>query len=50
MPFLTVAAHRVEHERIDVARAEGPTLVFLHEGLGSIAMWRDSSRLIRCIA
>ena len=26
---------------IEVARAPRPTLVFLHEGLGSIAMWRD---------
>jgi pimeloyl-ACP methyl ester carboxylesterase len=41
MPFVTVAARRVEYERIAVAGAAGPTLVFLHEGLGSIAMWRD---------
>ncbi len=41
MPFVTVAAHRIEYERIEVARAPRPTLVFLHEGLGSVAMWRD---------
>ncbi len=41
MPFVTVAAHRIEYERIEVARASRPTLVFLHEGLGSVAMWRD---------
>ena len=41
MPFVTVAAHRIEYERIAVARAPRPTLVFLHEGLGSVAMWRD---------
>ena len=41
MPFVTVASHRIEYERIVVARAPRPTLVFLHEGLGSVAMWRD---------
>jgi pimeloyl-ACP methyl ester carboxylesterase len=41
VPFVTVASHRIEYERIAAARAPRPTLVFLHEGLGSIAMWRD---------
>jgi pimeloyl-ACP methyl ester carboxylesterase len=41
MPFVTIAGHRIEYERIDVARAPRATLVFLHEGLGSVAMWRD---------
>ena len=41
MPFATVASHRIEYERIGIARDHLPTLVFLHEGLGSIAMWRD---------
>ena len=41
MPFVTVASRRIEYERIAVARAPRPTLVFLHEGLGSVAMWRD---------
>ena len=41
MPFVDVASHRIEYERIEVARAPRPTLVFLHEGLGSVAMWRD---------
>jgi pimeloyl-ACP methyl ester carboxylesterase len=36
-----VCGHRIEYERIDVAGALRPTLVLLHEGLGSIAMWRD---------
>ena len=41
MPFVTVASHRIEYERIgDRARA-APRLVFLHEGLGSVSMWRD---------
>jgi pimeloyl-ACP methyl ester carboxylesterase len=32
---------RVESERIPAVRSEAPTLVFLHEGLGSLALWRD---------
>jgi pimeloyl-ACP methyl ester carboxylesterase len=34
---------RIELQRIAPARARGdaPLLVFLHEGLGSLAMWRD---------
>jgi pimeloyl-ACP methyl ester carboxylesterase len=41
MPFIDVCGRRIEYERIDVAPAGRPTLVFLHEGLGSLAMWRD---------
>jgi pimeloyl-ACP methyl ester carboxylesterase len=40
MPFLTAGGHRLEYERIDGAR-ERPALILLHEGLGSIALWRD---------
>ena len=38
--FVRAGGHRLEVERLagDAAR---PTLVFLHEGLGSISMWRD---------
>jgi pimeloyl-ACP methyl ester carboxylesterase len=41
MPFVTAGGHRLEYERIDVGGRDRPTLVLLHEGLGSIAMWRD---------
>ena len=41
MPFLAAASHRIEYERIGVAAARRPELVFLHEGLGSVSMWRD---------
>ena len=41
MPFVDIASHRIEYERIGVAGDRRPALVFLHEGLGSIAMWRD---------
>ena len=32
---------RIEHRWIDAADASAPLLVFLHEGLGSLEMWRD---------
>src|SRR5258708_7819907 len=41
MAFATVQGQRLEVERIAAARANAPTLVFLHEGLGSVALWRD---------
>jgi pimeloyl-ACP methyl ester carboxylesterase len=41
VPFVTLVSHRIEYERIDAARGARPALVFLHEGLGSVAMWRD---------
>ena len=41
MPFVTIAGRRIEYERIGLASPPRATLVFLHEGLGSVAMWRD---------
>jgi pimeloyl-ACP methyl ester carboxylesterase len=32
---------RIEHQWIARERASAPLVVFLHEGLGSLAMWRD---------
>jgi pimeloyl-ACP methyl ester carboxylesterase len=40
MPFLTAAGHRLEYERLP-GRPGAPTLILLHEGLGSVALWRD---------
>jgi pimeloyl-ACP methyl ester carboxylesterase len=39
--FAQAGGHRIEYERIETAAAARPTLVLLHEGLGSVAMWRD---------
>jgi pimeloyl-ACP methyl ester carboxylesterase len=41
MGFATVQGQRLEISQIAAARAGAPTLVFLHEGLGSLALWRD---------
>ena len=46
MAFATVQGQRLEIERIAAARAGAPTLVFLHEGLGSITQWRDTPEAI----
>lgn len=31
----------IEHQWIETGPSDGPLLVFLHEGLGSVSMWRD---------
>ncbi len=39
--FTEVGGQRIEYERIDVGGKARPSLVLLHEGLGSLSMWRD---------
>jgi pimeloyl-ACP methyl ester carboxylesterase len=39
--FVTVRGRKLEVRRIPGTSASAPTLVFLHEGLGSVSMWRD---------
>jgi pimeloyl-ACP methyl ester carboxylesterase len=34
-------AVRIEHQWLGSQRADAPLIVFLHEGLGSVSMWRD---------
>jgi pimeloyl-ACP methyl ester carboxylesterase len=43
MPRISAAGHALEYAWIAAGRPGGalPTLVFLHEGLGSIRQWRD---------
>jgi pimeloyl-ACP methyl ester carboxylesterase len=41
MPFASAAGHQLEYEFVLPDRANAGTIVFLHEGLGSIALWRD---------
>jgi pimeloyl-ACP methyl ester carboxylesterase len=38
---VALKGHKLEVLRIAAADRDAPTLVFLHEGLGSISMWRD---------
>ncbi|MBL8504433.1 MAG: alpha/beta hydrolase [Rhodocyclaceae bacterium] len=39
--FIQAAGHNLEYQLIPAHQLDRPTLVFLHEGLGSLAMWRD---------
>lgn len=39
--FIEINGARLEHRTIPAARAGLPTLVFLHEGLGCVAIWKD---------
>lgn len=32
---------RIEHQWLGAASSDAPLIVFLHEGLGSVAMWKD---------
>lgn len=41
MAFVTVGDARLEYRTIPAPARGMPTLVFLHEGLGSVALWRD---------
>ena len=45
MPFIDISwagrPVRIEHAFVGVAYPQAPLLVFLHEGLGSLAMWKD---------
>jgi pimeloyl-ACP methyl ester carboxylesterase len=41
LPFLTAAGRRLDYRTILPEKAGAPTLVFLHEGLGSLELWRD---------
>jgi pimeloyl-ACP methyl ester carboxylesterase len=45
MSFISVQGHRLEFE-FSRAGPVAPVIVFLHEGLGSLAMWRDFPRRI----
>ncbi len=38
--FIDIGAHRLEYQYLQSANAAAPTLVFLHEGLGSVALWK----------
>ena len=41
MAFVEVDGQQLEYHLIPGQRSDRPTLVFLHEGLGSVALWRD---------
>jgi pimeloyl-ACP methyl ester carboxylesterase len=46
MPRVKVGSGDIEYELIEASSPEAATLVMLHEGLGSLSMWRDFPRTI----
>jgi pimeloyl-ACP methyl ester carboxylesterase len=46
MSFAVIDGRRVEYAAIPGDAGLRPTLVFLHEGLGSVALWRDFPRKV----
>ncbi len=41
MPFISIASHAIEFDWAGSGHSSRPTIVMLHEGLGSVSMWRD---------
>jgi pimeloyl-ACP methyl ester carboxylesterase len=41
MPFMTLGPGPIEYEQIRGGHSKSPPLVMLHEGLGSVSMWKD---------
>ncbi|HVW69759.1 MAG TPA: alpha/beta hydrolase [Steroidobacteraceae bacterium] len=52
MPFLTLGRGRIEYERSAADVPSSRTIVMLHEGLGSVSLWKDFpeqlARATRC--
>jgi pimeloyl-ACP methyl ester carboxylesterase len=46
MPLVKVGPGDVEYQLIETSAPKAATLVMLHEGLGSLSMWRDFPRTI----
>lgn len=44
MPFISVGPGEIEYALLEAQSPNAPTLVMLHEGLGSVSMWRDFPR------
>ncbi|MCW5772848.1 MAG: alpha/beta hydrolase [Rhodospirillaceae bacterium] len=41
MPVVTAGGHRLDYVWVGEGAADAPVVVMLHEGLGSVALWRD---------
>jgi pimeloyl-ACP methyl ester carboxylesterase len=41
MSFVQVQDHRIEYDFVHASSADAPVMIFLHEGLGSLSMWKD---------
>jgi pimeloyl-ACP methyl ester carboxylesterase len=41
MSFIQVRDHRIEYNFVHASNADAPVMIFLHEGIGSLSMWKD---------
>jgi len=41
MGFIQVQDHRIEYDFVHASSAGAPVMIFLHDGLGSLSMWKD---------
>jgi pimeloyl-ACP methyl ester carboxylesterase len=46
VPFVDIGGHQLEYAWHGPSPSEAATLVFLHEGLGSVSLWRDFPRVL----
>jgi pimeloyl-ACP methyl ester carboxylesterase len=41
MSFIQVQDRRIEYDFVHASSADAPVMIFLHEGIGSLSMWKD---------
>ena len=46
MAFVEAGGHRLEYEWVGLGAVEAPVVVMLHQGLGSLALWRDFPKAV----
>ncbi|MGH8750504.1 MAG: alpha/beta fold hydrolase [Burkholderiales bacterium] len=46
MNFISIQNRRIEYQLLRAANSDAPVMVLLHEGLGSLAMWKDFPRQV----
>lgn len=46
MAFVHAGGHRLEYEWVGLGAVGAPVIVMLHQGLGSVALWRDFPRAV----
>jgi pimeloyl-ACP methyl ester carboxylesterase len=46
MAFVEAGGHRLEYEWIGLGAVEAPVVVMLHQGLGSMGLWRDFPKAV----
>ena len=47
--FVEIAGYRIEYAEHLPHQVNRPPLVFMHEGLGSVSMWRDFPQKVAAV-